>query len=83
MAKIAILLTRLTEKKSKWNWGKEKRTVFHKIKNEFIYDEWLSIFNSEEYLIIEINALKWVIVRVLQQKERFLEIYSRRLSVFE
>ena len=51
-------LIRLTEKEAKWQWGKEKKKAFKMIKEEFLREEWLIIFNSEKELIMKTDVFR-------------------------
>ncbi|GJT91062.1 putative reverse transcriptase domain-containing protein [Tanacetum coccineum] len=82
-SKIAKPMTKLTQKKVKFEWGDKQETAFQLIKQKLCSAPILALLEGSEDFIIYCDASKKGLGIVLMQKEKVIAYASRQLKIHE
>ncbi|GJY25103.1 putative reverse transcriptase domain-containing protein [Tanacetum coccineum] len=82
-SKIAKSMTKLTQKKVKFDWGDKQEAVFQLIKQKLCSASNLALLEGSEYFIIYCNASIKGLGVVLIQREKVIAYASRQLKIHE
>ncbi|GJU37145.1 putative reverse transcriptase domain-containing protein [Tanacetum coccineum] len=81
--KIAKLMTKLTQKKVKFEWGDKQETAFQLIKQKLCSAPILALPEGSEDFIVYCDASKKGLGAVLMQREKVIAYASRQLKIHE
>ncbi|GJY91405.1 putative reverse transcriptase domain-containing protein [Tanacetum coccineum] len=81
--KIAKLMTKLTQKKVKFNWGHKQEAAFQFLKHKLCSAPILSLLKGAENFIIYCDASHKGLGDVLIQNEKVIAYSSRQLKIHE
>ncbi|GKA93493.1 putative reverse transcriptase domain-containing protein [Tanacetum coccineum] len=82
-SKIAKLMTKLTQKSVKFNWGKKEETAFQTLKQKLCSEPILALPEGSENFLIYYDASHKGIGAVLMQKEKVRAYASCQLKIHE
>ncbi|GJW15618.1 putative reverse transcriptase domain-containing protein [Tanacetum coccineum] len=81
--KIAKLMTKLTQKKVKFEWGDKQETSFQLIKQKLCSAPILALPEGSEDFIVYCDASKKGLGAVLMKREKVISYASRQLKIHE
>ncbi|GJT06216.1 putative reverse transcriptase domain-containing protein [Tanacetum coccineum] len=81
--KIAKPMTKLTQKKAKFEWGDKQETAFQLIKQKLCSAQILALPEGSEDFIVYCDASKKGLGAVLMQREKVIAYASRQLKIHE
>ncbi|GJX42453.1 putative reverse transcriptase domain-containing protein [Tanacetum coccineum] len=81
--KIAKLMTKLTQKKVKFEWGDKQETTFQLIKQKLCSAPILALLEGSEDFIVYCDASKKGLGAVLMQREKVIAYASCQLKIHE
>nr|GEY33670.1 putative reverse transcriptase domain-containing protein [Tanacetum cinerariifolium] len=82
-SKIARSMTKLTQKKVKFDWGEKQEAAFHIINQKLYSASILSLPEGSEDFVVYYDALIKGLGAVLMQREKVIAYGSRQLKVHE
>nr|GFA18881.1 hypothetical protein [Tanacetum cinerariifolium] len=82
-SKIAKPMTKLTQKKVKFEWGDKQEAAFQLLKQKLCSAPILALPEGSEYFIIYCDASNKGLGAVLMQKEKMISYASRQLKIHE
>ncbi|GJT67205.1 putative reverse transcriptase domain-containing protein [Tanacetum coccineum] len=82
-SKIAKLMTKLTQKKVKFEWGDEQEAVFQLLKQKLCSAPILALPEGSEDFVVYCDASKKGLGAVLMQREKVISYASRQLKIHE
>ncbi|GJT94961.1 putative reverse transcriptase domain-containing protein [Tanacetum coccineum] len=82
-SKIAKPMTKLTQKKVKFEWGDKQEAAFQLLKQKLCSAPNPSITEGSEYFILILRRFKKVWYAVLMQREKVISYASRQLKIHE
>ncbi|GJV41601.1 hypothetical protein Tco_1420041 [Tanacetum coccineum] len=80
---IAKLMTKLTQKKVKFEWGDKQEAVFQLLKQKLCSTPILALPKGSEDFIVYCDASKKGLGAVLMQREKVISYASRQLKIHE
>ncbi|GKE05568.1 putative reverse transcriptase domain-containing protein, partial [Tanacetum coccineum] len=82
-SKIAKPMTKLTQKRVKFNWGKKEETAFQTLKQKLCSAPILALPKGSEKFVVYCDASYKGLGAVLMQKEKVTAYASRQLKIHE
>ncbi|GKC31763.1 putative reverse transcriptase domain-containing protein [Tanacetum coccineum] len=82
-SKIAKLVTKLTQKSVKFNWGEKEETAFQTLKQKLCSASILALPKGSENFVVYCDASHKGLGAVLMQKEKVIAYASRQLKIHE
>ncbi|GJZ64197.1 putative reverse transcriptase domain-containing protein [Tanacetum coccineum] len=82
-SKIAKPMTKLTQKRVKFNWGEKEETAFQTLKQRLCSAPILALPEGSENFVVYCDASHKGLGVVLMQKEKFIAYASRQLKIHE
>ncbi|GKA92537.1 putative reverse transcriptase domain-containing protein [Tanacetum coccineum] len=82
-SKIAKLMTKLTQKKVKFEWGDKQETAFQLLKQKFCSAPIMALPEGSEDFIVYCDASIKGLGAVLMQREKVIAYASRQLKIHE
>ncbi|GJS07035.1 putative reverse transcriptase domain-containing protein [Tanacetum coccineum] len=82
-SKIAKLMTKLTQKSVKFNWGEKEETTFQTLKQKLCSAPILALLEGCENFVVYCDASHKGLGAVVMQKEKVIAYASRQLKIYE
>nr|GFB37021.1 putative reverse transcriptase domain-containing protein [Tanacetum cinerariifolium] len=82
-SKIAKTMTKLTQKKIKFEWGDKQEAAFQLLKHKFCSAPILALPEGSKYFIVYCDASNKGLGAVLMQREKVISYASRQLKIHE
>ncbi|GKC47330.1 putative reverse transcriptase domain-containing protein [Tanacetum coccineum] len=82
-SKIAKLMTKLTQKSVKFNWGEKEETAFQTLKQKLCSAPILALHKGCENFVVYCDASHKGLGAVVMQKEKVIAYASRQLKIYE